>query len=40
MSMLFGLVRPDAGTIRIFGRSPTGDGVDARRPVGGFIETP
>src|SRR3954451_1773931 len=40
MCMLFGLVRPDSGTMRIFGRSVQEDGIAARAGVGGFIETP
>src|SRR3954463_10673586 len=40
MCMLFGLVRPDGGTMRIFGRSVQEDGIAARAGVGGFIETP
>src|SRR3954447_8093706 len=40
MCMLCGLVRPDSGTMRIFGRSVQEDGIAARAGVGGFIETP
>src|SRR5215831_11832072 len=36
LRMLFGLVRPDAGAVRLLGRAP-GAGLDG---VGGFVETP
>ena len=40
MRMLFGLIRPDSGTIEVFDRSVQADGVDALAPVAGFVETP
>jgi ABC-2 type transport system ATP-binding protein len=40
MRMLFGLIRPDAGEIRLFGRSWKNDGTRALDNVGGFVETP
>jgi ABC-2 type transport system ATP-binding protein len=40
LRMLFGLVRPDAGTIRVFGRSWERDGVGVLDGVAGFIESP
>jgi ABC-2 type transport system ATP-binding protein len=40
LRMLFGLIRPDAGTIAIFGRSAAHDGIRALAPVAGFIESP
>jgi ABC-2 type transport system ATP-binding protein len=40
LRMLFGLIRPDAGTIRIFGRSWTDAGVAVLDGVAGFIESP
>jgi len=40
MRMLFGLVRPDAGAIELFGRRGVGGPVDALRDVAGFVETP
>jgi ABC-2 type transport system ATP-binding protein len=40
MRMLFGLVRPDAGTIELFGRREVTGPVDALRDVAGFVETP
>ncbi|MGH3314509.1 MAG: ABC transporter ATP-binding protein [Nocardioidaceae bacterium] len=40
MRMLFGLIRPDAGTVDVFGRSVQADGIDALAPVAGFVETP
>ena len=38
--MLFGLIRPDAGSISIFGRTWAEDGVGALDGVAGFIESP
>jgi ABC-2 type transport system ATP-binding protein len=38
--MLFGLIRPDAGQIELFGRSEVAGPVDALRDVAGFVETP
>ncbi len=40
MRMLFGLISPDQGSVRVFGRSVAEHGVDALAPVAGFIETP
>ena len=40
MRMLLGLVRPDAGTIRLFGRDPRTDLQGALRGVAGIIEEP
>src|SRR5690349_16370177 len=38
--MLFGLIRPDAGTIRVFGRTWPEHGVRALDGVAGFVESP
>jgi ABC-2 type transport system ATP-binding protein len=40
LRMLFGLVRPDSGTIRVFGRSWDEAGVRTLDDVAGFIESP
>jgi ABC-2 type transport system ATP-binding protein len=40
MRMLFGLIRPDAGTLEVFGRSVQHQGVAALTEVAGFVETP
>jgi ABC-2 type transport system ATP-binding protein len=40
LRMLFGLIRPDSGTIELFGRSWQRDGVQALDGVAGFIESP
>src|SRR3954468_20355227 len=40
LRMLFGLIRPDAGTIRLFGRTWAEDGPKALDPVSGFVESP
>ncbi len=40
LRMLFGLIRPDAGSLQIFGRSVTESAVRALDGVGGFIESP
>jgi ABC-2 type transport system ATP-binding protein len=40
MRMLLGLIRPDAGMIRLFGGDPQLDGVTARAGVAGIIEEP
>src|SRR3954464_6648256 len=40
LRMLFGLIRPDAGTIRIFGRSWEHYGPRTLDGVAGFIESP
>jgi ABC-2 type transport system ATP-binding protein len=40
LRMLFGLIRPDAGTIKVFGRSWEDGGVEVLAGVAGFIESP
>jgi ABC-2 type transport system ATP-binding protein len=40
LRMLFGLIRPDSGTLEVFGRSWQRDGVGALEGVAGFIESP
>ena len=40
MRMLFGLIRPDAGRIELFGRRELVGPADALRDVAGFVETP
>jgi ABC-2 type transport system ATP-binding protein len=40
MRMLFGLIRPDAGSIELFGRPGELGKVDALQDVAGFVETP
>ncbi len=40
LRMLFGLIRPDSGTIRVFGRTWAESGVRALDDVAGFIESP
>jgi ABC-2 type transport system ATP-binding protein len=40
LRMLFGLIRPDGGTLEVFGRSWQRDGVGALDGVAGFIESP
>lgn len=40
LRMLFGLIRPDAGTLRVFGRTWARDGIRALDGVAGFIESP
>ncbi|GAA4715314.1 ABC transporter ATP-binding protein [Nocardioides conyzicola] len=40
LRMLFGLIRPDSGTIEVFGRTWAGDGVGVLDGVAGFIESP
>jgi ABC-2 type transport system ATP-binding protein len=40
LRMLFGLIRPDAGAIRLFGRTWEHDGTRALDGVAGFIESP
>ena len=40
MRMLFGLIRPDAGEIRLFGRTWSKDGTRVLDDVAGFVETP
>jgi ABC-2 type transport system ATP-binding protein len=38
--MMLGLIRPDAGTVELFGRDPLVDGVRALEGVAGFVEAP
>src|SRR4051812_46200908 len=40
LRMLFGLIRPDSGTLEVFGRSWQRDGVGVLDGVAGFIESP
>jgi ABC-2 type transport system ATP-binding protein len=40
LRMLFGLIRPDAGMLEVFGRSWDRDGITALDGVAGFIESP
>jgi len=40
MRMLFGLIRPDAGEIRLFGHTWAKDGMRVLDEVAGFVETP
>ena len=40
LRMLFGLIRPDAGTLAVLGRSWPTDGVRTLDGVAGFIESP
>jgi ABC-2 type transport system ATP-binding protein len=40
LRMLFGLIRPDSGTIDVFGRSWERDGIATLDGVAGFIESP
>jgi ABC-2 type transport system ATP-binding protein len=40
LRMLFGLIRPDAGSLEVFGRSWDRDGTAALDGVAGFIESP
>ena len=40
MRILLGLIRPDAGTVRLFGRDPHGEGARALEGVAGFVEAP
>jgi ABC-2 type transport system ATP-binding protein len=40
LRMLFGLIRPDAGRLRLFGRSWAEDGPATMEGVAGFIESP
>jgi ABC-2 type transport system ATP-binding protein len=40
LRMLFGLIRPDAGTLEVFGRTWDRDGTKALDGVAGFIESP
>ena len=40
LRMLFGLIRPDAGTISVHGKTWDADGIGVLDGVGGFIESP
>ena len=40
LRMMLGLITPDAGTVRLFGRDPLVDGVRALDGVAGFVEAP
>jgi ABC-2 type transport system ATP-binding protein len=40
LRMLLGLIRPDAGEVRLFGRDPLLDGARALDGVAGFVEAP
>src|SRR4051812_12199957 len=40
LRMLFGLIRPDAGTIKLFGQTWQDAGTDTLDGVSGFIESP
>lgn len=40
LRMLFGLIRPDSGTVRVFGRTWADSGVSVLDGVAGFIESP
>ncbi len=40
LRMMLGLIRPDAGAVRLFGRDPLVDGVRALDGVAGFVEAP
>jgi ABC-2 type transport system ATP-binding protein len=40
LRMLFGLIRPDSGTLRVLGRTWRDDGIAALEGVAGFIESP
>ncbi|NUS17129.1 MAG: ABC transporter ATP-binding protein [Streptomyces sp.] len=40
LRMLFGLIRPDSGTLEVFGRSWESHGVGVLQGVAGFIESP
>jgi ABC-2 type transport system ATP-binding protein len=40
LRMLLGLIRPDEGTIRVFGRDPVAGGGRALADVAGFVEAP
>jgi ABC-2 type transport system ATP-binding protein len=40
LRMLFGLIRPDAGTIKVFGRTWADSGVGVLDGVAGFVESP
>ncbi len=40
LRILLGLIRPSAGSVRLFGRDPLGDGARALDGVAGFVEAP
>jgi len=40
LRMLLGLIRPDEGSVRVFGRDPVADGARALDDVAGFVEAP
>jgi ABC-2 type transport system ATP-binding protein len=40
LRMILGLLRPDSGVVRLFGRDATADDVAARKAVAGFVEEP
>ena len=40
LRMLFGLIRPDSGTLEVFGKTWHSDGIDVLEGVAGFIESP
>jgi ABC-2 type transport system ATP-binding protein len=40
LRMLLGLIRPSAGSVRLFGRDPLADGARALDGVAGFVEAP
>jgi len=40
LRMMLGLIRPDAGTVELFGRDPLRDGARALAEVAGFVEAP
>src|SRR5437763_907309 len=40
LRILLGLIRPDAGSVRLFGRDPVGEGARALDDVAGFVEEP
>ena len=40
LRMMLGLIRPDAGTVKLFGRDPLAEGVRALDGVAGFVEAP
>jgi ABC-2 type transport system ATP-binding protein len=40
LRILLGLIRPDAGTVRLFGRDPHRDAPSALEGVAGFVEEP
>src|SRR5947207_15934650 len=40
LRMLLGLIRPNEGHVRLFGRDPLADGARALEGVAGFVEAP